>query len=360
MKCDAVTFTPDARIIGMGAGSWAIHWQFTKEKSGPVGKNVGPDGTTLKALAYTNDSRAVVMGFSDGSLLLQPIAVDKTVFRFAGHRGAVRGIAVAKNNKQMVSAGDDGFLRLWSLETGKLIRVYEGHKGRVTTVRFIGSDRFISAGADGTVRLWSSSSRADAVAAERNEDLRRIAFAFHSYKDQFSRLPMNVAGKDGKLLLSWRVELLPHLGHSELYRKFKRDEPWNGPNNSKLLPLMPPLYNDPGDVKNKTHSVVLAFSGSGTLFDGKPHGIYVPDGTSDTIAAVRVSLKKAVPWTKPSDLDVSSAKKIKEWLGPPPTEAGYPAAFLDGSQRVLPTNLDEKTLLRLIRINDRVPSGFKK
>src|SRR5262249_39482337 len=50
----------------------------------------------------------------------------------------------------------------------------------------------------------------------------------------------------GRPLLSWRVALLPHIGQESLYKQFNLDEPWDGPNNKKLLEKMPKVYAPPG------------------------------------------------------------------------------------------------------------------
>ena len=74
-------------------------------------------------------------------------------------------------------------------------------------------------------------------------NLKKLALAMHNYNDTYGRLPLAATmGKNGKALLSWRVELLPYLEEQELYRQFKRDEPWNSPHNLKLLSKMPAVY----------------------------------------------------------------------------------------------------------------------
>lgn len=41
---------------------------------------------------------------------------------------------------------------------------------------------------------------------------------------------------------SWRVLILPFLGEQRLYSEYSFDEPYSGPNNSRLLEQMPPVY----------------------------------------------------------------------------------------------------------------------
>ena len=44
---------------------------------------------------------------------------------------------------------------------------------------------------------------------------------------------------------SWRVAILPYLEHNPLYRQYNFDEPWDGPNNRKLIDKMPAIYSYP-------------------------------------------------------------------------------------------------------------------
>ena len=68
-------------------------------------------------------------------------------------------------------------------------------------------------------------------------NLHMIAVALQSYYVRYqSYPPAYVADEDGKPAHSWRVLVLPFLGPElkQLYDRYRFDEPWNGPNNSKL------------------------------------------------------------------------------------------------------------------------------
>lgn len=56
-------------------------------------------------------------------------------------------------------------------------------------------------------------------------NLTTVGLALHGFDRANKGLPTNVRSKDGKPLLSWRVQLLPALGQKELYEQFKLDEP---------------------------------------------------------------------------------------------------------------------------------------
>src|SRR5262249_46508298 len=63
-------------------------------------------------------------------------------------------------------------------------------------------------------------------------NLKEIALAMHNRHDTYGFLPASaIYSKNGKPLLSWRVELLPFLDQQELYRQFHLDEPWDSEHN---------------------------------------------------------------------------------------------------------------------------------
>ena len=150
-------------------------------------------------------------------------------------------------------------------------------------------------------------------------------------------MPADVVDKDGKPLLSWRVLLLPYIDQDTLYKQFKLDEPWDGPNNKALLEKMPKTFQSPRvTVKKAGYTVYQGFAGPGALFEaGKAlrFPAAITDGTSNTIFTVEATA--AVPWTKPADLPFDPKADLPE-LGKPYN--GMPlVGMLDGSVRTLNT-----------------------
>jgi uncharacterized protein (TIGR03067 family) len=139
--------------------------------------------------------------------------------------------------------------------------------------------------------------------AQSSNNLKQIGLAFHNYHDANRGFPLHaIYSKDGKPLLSWRVAILPYVEEIELYRQFKLDEPWDSPNNKKLVKQMPRIYKIPGvkDEEGMTHYQLI--TGPGTPFDGNKqiNILKMPNGTSNTILAVEA--KAPVIWSKPEDL----------------------------------------------------------
>jgi prepilin-type processing-associated H-X9-DG protein len=139
------------------------------------------------------------------------------------------------------------------------------------------------------------------------------------------------------------VMILPYIEQNELYQAYRFDEPWDGPNNSKLLAKMPRIYRHPDVAADSTESNYAILVGDETIFPPTkaPKIAEVTDGTSNTIMVVES--KKSIPWTKPEDIEYAKDKPIPSMGGF--SESGFNAAFADGSVRFLIKTFPE-TLLR--------------
>ena len=72
----------------------------------------------------------------------------------------------------------------------------------------------------------------EAEREEIHDKLAAIAIAFQMHHDSFDSFsqPRAVEGEKGTQL-SWRVHLLPFLGHQQLYSRFRLDQSWDSPHN---------------------------------------------------------------------------------------------------------------------------------
>lgn len=132
-------------------------------------------------------------------------------------------------------------------------------------------------------------------------NLQRLGEALTAYAERTGALPAVIRDPQGAPLLSWRVALLPDLGHGELYRQFRLDEAWDSPHNRQLLPQIPPELQSPERFDQKTNYLGLA--GSGHAF-GTSRGVVpraMEDGPENTIAVVEVDEHRAAAWTAPED-----------------------------------------------------------
>ena len=170
-------------------------------------------------------------------------------------------------------------------------------------------------------------------------NFKQIGLAMQNYASANGHLPPAFSvDAQGKPLLSWRVALLPYLEESGLYGEFKQDEPWDGPNNSKLIDRMPIVFRCPSDSDvamppHLTHYAAIV--GQGTAFD-LPAGVpiaMITDGTSNTLLVVES--KNGTEWTKPDDVDISQVPAALGSNHP----GGVNGLMADGSVRFLNSDI---------------------
>jgi prepilin-type processing-associated H-X9-DG protein len=192
-------------------------------------------------------------------------------------------------------------------------------------------------------------------AARRSQcknNLKQIGLALHIYHEQFGSFPpAYVADASGKPMHSWRVLILPFIDQQGLYNEYKFSEPWDGPNNSRLLSRMPPIYgcvSDPHAVGNTNTSYAAVF-GPQCVFRGiEPVKIMdITDGASNTLIVAEAS-KAGIPWMKPEDIDVAKHPSIGDDSGFSSYHiGGVNALMCDGSVRFVPQSIDPQTLKAL-------------
>ena len=132
-------------------------------------------------------------------------------------------------------------------------------------------------------------------------NMEKIGRALAAYaKKKNGKLPPQATSMDGEALLSWRVQILPELGYSELRSRFKH-EPWDSRHNKILLDYIPPEYQSPERFDVKTN--YLAVTGPGTVFPDLEgvHLTEIKDGAENSLAVVEVDDKYAQEWTRPAD-----------------------------------------------------------
>ena len=181
-------------------------------------------------------------------------------------------------------------------------------------------------------------------AAHRNmsqNNLKQIGLALLNFEFTHKRLPARaIFGKDGKPLLSWRVQVLPYLDEEQLYQQFHLDEPWDSEHNKALIEKMPDAFRHPKfDAPGMT--LYEAVVGKGFAFDGN-EGLKLAaftDGTSNTVLVVEASPEKAVIWTKPDDFEPDD-KNVLSGLGGLFAGGIFNCLFCDGHVEGIADGID--------------------
>ncbi|MCH5377127.1 MAG: DUF1559 domain-containing protein, partial [Planctomycetes bacterium] len=139
-------------------------------------------------------------------------------------------------------------------------------------------------------------------------NLKQISLALLNYHDDYRCFPpAYVADADGKPMHSWRVLILPYIEERSLYDQYDFSEPWDGPNNRKLLSKMPHVYACPSQPRGTNDPAAFATSyvavvGPRTAWPGvkSTKVADITDGTSNTIMVVELSGQQ-IPWMEPRD-----------------------------------------------------------
>lgn len=206
-------------------------------------------------------------------------------------------------------------------------------------------------GVGGFMVLGVQKSRDAAKRIESSNNMRQMAIAMHNYHDTMGSFP-TVAQKK----LSWRVEILPYIEEQQLYEQFNRDEPWDSPNNIRLLPRMPKLYRCSrfGDA-GPGLTYYQGFVGEDTVL-GAPGGanlnaITNANGTTQTLMVVEAG--SAIEWTRPDDLPYDPKKPLPPLGGP--KRVNFNAMFADGHVQTLPQNTNPQTLRMMVEWKNTQP-----
>jgi prepilin-type processing-associated H-X9-DG protein len=198
--------------------------------------------------------------------------------------------------------------------------------------------------------------------AQCMNNLRNIGLALLNYEAINKCFPpAYLADKNGKLMHSWRVLILPYLERKDMYEQYTFNEPWDGPNNRKLLAHRPNIFACPGDINAwegdaKTTSYVAVVGKNALWRAENPRSLNdvcaSKGGASGTVMLVEVA-NSGINWTEPRDfsLDDLAAAAPRDSVpvirGPHmrsngyfyhDTPAGANVAFVDGHESFLPTN----------------------
>ncbi len=140
---------------------------------------------------------------------------------------------------------------------------------------------------------------------ECRTNLRQIGAALRAYAEAHGSFPPAVVlGPDGQPMHSWRVLILPYLGHQALYNDYDMTAPWDSPQNLQLRHRMPNVYSCPLDPTAATFETsYLLIQGEDYVFNGavKRQVSDIKDGLATTLLVVETTGLN-VNWMEPHDL----------------------------------------------------------
>ena len=201
-------------------------------------------------------------------------------------------------------------------------------------------------------------------------NLKQIAVALHNYHQTYSCFPPAfLPDEQGHPKHSWRVLILPFLGHQTLYSAYNFNEPWDSPSNRRLLAQRPTEFSCPAHGNDSRHhdtcTSYVAVVGPSTSWPG-PVGkrlSQLVDPTGEILLVVEAA-GDDIPWTEPQDLMLPEAREQltltdPEQFGGHRYEdfltvqfAGRNAAMVDGSVTFLSARMSQNRWAQLLVDND--------
>ena len=176
--------------------------------------------------------------------------------------------------------------------------------------------------------------------------LESIGLALRQYHDDYGSFPPAVLlGTEGTPWHSWRILLLPYLGQSELSRKYRMDEPWNGPSNRMLIAECPEVFQLPTSEVRVGHANASVIVGRRTAWPAHypMSAREFERGVSNTIFIVEAP--GTHEWTNPRDM---TAREFLRLFHSKTEGADQTVLLGDGSVRRLSQQIDRDILLGLL------------
>jgi hypothetical protein len=143
-----------------------------------------------------------------------------------------------------------------------------------------------------------------AIACHAQSHLNQLQLALRNYHAMHGCFPpAYLADTEGRPAHSWRVLILPLIEQEALYKAYRFDEPWNGPNNMKLVDRMPEIFHMPSEPDSTAITNIVAIVGPATAFPG-PKSTRIndfTDGLDNTILLTEIAASD-IAWLEPRDL----------------------------------------------------------
>jgi hypothetical protein len=145
-----------------------------------------------------------------------------------------------------------------------------------------------------------------------SNNMKQIALALHNYHQENGCYPpAYIADKDGRPMHSWRVLIWPYLELDSRYQQYDFSEPWDGPNNKKLLNFRPPVYACPFNTlahpERTTQTSYAAVVGPNAAWLGEKARTQSDFGAAKRATIMIVEAADAdINWMEPKDVALNA------------------------------------------------------
>ena len=190
--------------------------------------------------------------------------------------------------------------------------------------------------------------------------LNQLHLALHNYHYVYGQFPPAfIVDENGKPMHSWRVLILPFADNKTLFDSYDFDEPWDGPNNSRLANRMPAIFHSDTERPSTTYTNLVVITGLGTAFPGSTSTNLEDfrDGLENTILLTEIG-NSSIPWLAPRDLSIESMSfRVKDSLQPSISSVAWRQPYVVFADCITTYTLSQSMPLDTLRALTTIAGG---
>lgn len=152
----AIAYSPDGRMVASASDTIIVWDARTHEK---LARFAPKD--TVNSLVFTHDSRQIISGQGDGTVVIWDIAEKEPLANLAEHCAPVLSARFSPDGQSVISASEDHSIIIWDAASGLKRAVLIGHRTPVRTAVFSTDGQWVFSGdLDHNLILWDAATGA--------------------------------------------------------------------------------------------------------------------------------------------------------------------------------------------------------
>ncbi|MBU2513787.1 caspase family protein [bacterium] len=133
------SMSPNESYLVTGAKDYLKLWKM------PDGKELRTfrSDSEIWSVSFLNDSKRILIGYSDHSLVIKDIISGKDLTYIKGYYDGLSNVAVSNDGNYVATRSQKNTLFIWDIETGEPITSFSSHSSQITSVAFSPSGQHI-------------------------------------------------------------------------------------------------------------------------------------------------------------------------------------------------------------------------
>ena len=142
--------------FGLGTPLPSLTKKITSENAENIIEVARWDIKSVRGFTFTPDGQSLLIGTTNGELMLVSILDGTLMQAFEGHTKSVSSVASSSDGQFIISGSLDKAVYVWQVSDGSALHIMEGHEDGVTSVAISPDGQTIASGSlDNTIRIWN-------------------------------------------------------------------------------------------------------------------------------------------------------------------------------------------------------------